>query len=78
MTKIHLVILFAACDGIINHMVVKNGEEVLNDGDAVKTGDVIVSGKVATYKEGYPEEYIYVHSMAEIMDLYNSFKKRRL
>ncbi len=57
----------AACDGIINHMVVKNGEEVLNDGDAVKTGDVIVSGKVATYKEGYPEEYIYVHSMADIM-----------
>ena len=52
--------IVAACDGIINHMVVKNG-------DAVKTGDVIVSGKVATYKEGYPEEYIYVHSMAEIM-----------
>ena len=48
-------------------MVVKNGEEILNDGDAVKTGDVIVSGKVATYKEGYPEEYIYVHSMADIM-----------
>ena len=23
--------------------------------------------KVATYKEGYPEEYIYVHSMADIM-----------
>lgn len=59
--------IVAACDGIINHMVVKNGEEVLNDGDAVKTGDVIVSGKVATYKEGYPEEYIYVHSMADIM-----------
>ena len=57
--------IVAACDGIINHMVVKNGEEVLSD--AVKTGDVIVSGKVATYKEGYPEEYIYVHSMAEIM-----------
>ena len=59
--------IVAACDGIINHMVVKNGEEVLNDGDAVKTGDVIISGKVATYKEGYPEEYIYVHSMADIM-----------
>ena len=33
----------------------------------LKTGDGIVSGKVATYKEGYPEEYIYVHSMADIM-----------
>ena len=53
--------IVAACDGIINHMVVKNGEEVLNDGDAVKTGDVIVSGKVANIiKKGLSPKELHI------------------
>lgn len=66
--------IVAACDGVIKHCVVKNGEQILRDGDAVKAGDVIVSGRVATYKEGYPEEYMYVHSMADIF-AYTSISK---
>lgn len=66
--------IVAACDGSIERMVVKNGSEVMSVGDAVNMGDVIVSGKVPTYKEGQDEEYIYVHSMAEI-DAYTSHKR---
>lgn len=66
--------IVAACDGSIKRMIVKNGEEAVREGDAVNTGDVIVSGKVAAYKEGYPEEYIYVHSIAEV-EAYTSHKK---
>ncbi len=58
--------IVASRDGVIERMIVKNGEEIAAEGDAVKAGDVIVSGKVASYKEGSPEEYIYVHSMAEV------------
>lgn len=56
----------AACDGVIQRMVVKNGQEQLREGDAVTAGDIIVSGKVPVYKEGNPEEYIFVHSIADI------------
>lgn len=66
--------IIAACDGSIKRMVVKNGAETVSVGDAVNAGDVIVSGKVPTYKEGQEEEYIYVHSMAEI-DAYTSHKR---
>lgn len=66
--------IVAACDGSIKRMIVKNGEEVMTVGDAVNVGDVIVSGKVPTYKEGQEEEYIYVHSMAEV-DAYTSHKR---
>ena len=66
--------IVAACDGVIKKMIVKSGEEKVHEGDAVCAGDVIVSGKVATYKEGYPEEYIYVHSMADV-ESYTSHKK---
>ena len=66
--------IVAACDGVIKKMIVKSGEEKVREGDAVSAGDVIVSGKVATYKEGYPEEYIYVHSMADV-EAYTSHKK---
>ena len=66
--------IVAACDGSIQRMIVRNGEEIVQVGDAVSSGDVIVSGKVAAYKEGSPESYIYVHSMADVM-AYTSHKK---
>ena len=58
--------IVAACDGVIKRLVVRNGEEKVKFGDAVSAGDVIVSAKTAVFKEGYPEEYIYVHSMASV------------
>lgn len=58
--------IVAACDGSIQRMIVKNGEETVKAGDAVRAGDIIVSGKVASYREGHPEEYIYVHSIADV------------
>ena len=58
--------IVAACDGVVKHIIVKNGESAVRDGDAVSAGDKLVSGKVAVFKEGYPEEYIYVHSMAQV------------
>lgn len=58
--------IVAACDGVIKHMVVKNGEKSVREGDAVSAGDVLVSGRVAVYKEGSPEEYMLVHSMADV------------
>ncbi|MCH5210283.1 MAG: sporulation protein YqfD [Oscillospiraceae bacterium] len=66
--------IVAACDGVIKKMTVKNGEKKLKEGDAVSAGDVIVSGKVGVYKAEKPEEYIYVHSMAEV-EAYTTHKK---
>lgn len=66
--------IVAACDGSITRMIVKNGAEILSEGDVVSAGEVIVSGKVPTYKEGQNEEYIYVHSMAEV-NAYTSHKR---
>ncbi len=57
--------IVASCDGVIKKLIVKNGEKVAKEGSAVSAGDVIVSGKVGVYREEQPEEYIYVHSMAE-------------
>lgn len=64
----------SSCDGVIKHLTVKNGEEKVREGDAVRAGDIIVSGKVAAYKEGYQEEYIYVHSMASA-EAYTTHRK---
>lgn len=66
--------IVAARDGVIKRMVVKSGEKAVKEGDAVKAGDVIVSGKTAVYKEGYEEEYIYVHSIAEA-EAYTTYRK---
>ncbi len=64
----------ASCDGVIKKINVKNGEGLLKEGDAVSAGDVIVSGRVPVYKEDKPEEYMFVHSMADV-EAYTSEKK---
>ncbi len=58
--------IVSRCDGVIKKLTAKNGETKLKKGDAVLAGDVIISGKVATYREGEPEDYIYVHSVGDI------------
>lgn len=54
--------IIAACDGVLRTAVVKRGERRVTSGMTVAAGDVLISGKVAVFSEGYPEKYIYVHS----------------
>ncbi len=53
-------------EGVIKKITAKNGETKLKKGDAVLPGDVIISGKVAAYREEDPEKYIYVHAVGDI------------
>lgn len=58
--------ILARCDGVIEKMTVKEGEERAKKGDVVKTGDLLVAGTVPVFKEGEEEKYILVHSIAEV------------
>jgi similar to stage IV sporulation protein len=58
--------IVAACDGYIEKVDVLNGEGMYEAGDVVRAGEVIISGKVPVFREGYPEKYMYVHAMGEI------------
>ena len=55
----------AACDAYLKTVRALNGERLLGGGDVVRKGEIIVSGKVAVFKEGEPERYEYVHARAE-------------
>lgn len=59
--------IIAARDGYIHTAEVKRGERRVVAGDFVSKGDVLVSGKVAVFREGDPEKYSYVHSDARII-----------
>ena len=59
--------IIAACDGWVTSADIYHGERRVNAGMAVTAGQTLVSGKVAVFKEGYPEKYIYVHSDAKII-----------
>lgn len=56
----------ARCEGVIKSVTVKGGEQILKAGDAVEPGDIIISGKVGTYREGEPEKYIYVRAVGTV------------
>ncbi len=66
--------IVAARSGIVKTMTVKGGEEAVREGDAVSAGDVLVSGSVAVFKEGYPEEYMLTRAIARV-DAYTAHKK---
>lgn len=53
-------------EGVIKKITAKSGELLLKAGDAVSPGDVIISGRVGTFREGEPEKYIYVHALGEV------------
>lgn len=57
----------AACDGYVRKAVVKRGERRVNVGQTVSKGQILISGKVAVFREGYPEKYSYVHSIGKIV-----------
>lgn len=59
--------IIAACDGVIRSAVVTRGERRVNAGMTVTEGELLVSGKVAVFREGYPEKYMYVHSQGRMI-----------
>lgn len=59
--------VIAAYDGIVRVAEVRRGERRVVTGDTVSKGDVLVSGKVAVFHDGYPEKYSYVNSDARII-----------
>ena len=58
--------IIAACDGYVRYSHIERGERRVNSGDTVSQGQILVSGKVAVFHEGYEEKYSYVRSRAEI------------
>ncbi len=52
----------AACDGFIRRMDVREGERMVENETAVSVGDVLISGTVPVFKEGYEERYMQVHA----------------
>ena len=58
--------IIASHDGWITRADIYRGEGYVHPGMAVSAGDLLVSGKVAVYPEGEPEDYLYVHSDAVI------------
>lgn len=59
--------IIAACDGVIRSAVVTRGERRVNAGMTVTAGELLVSGKVSVFREGYPEKYMYVHSQGRMI-----------
>ncbi len=59
--------IIASNDGFVRVAEVKRGERRVVTGDTVSKGDILVSGKVAVFHEGYPEKYLYVNSDARII-----------
>lgn len=58
--------IVAACDAFLEDVRVLNGKGMIKASNAVQAGDVIVSGRVAAYREGDAEKYRYVHARSEI------------
>ncbi len=59
--------IIAACDGYIKAVRVRRGQELVTEGMSVNKGDMLVSGKVAVFREGEEEKYSYVNSDAQII-----------
>lgn len=56
----------AACDAFVERIDVRKGEDVVRNESVVSAGDVLISGKVPVFKEGYEERYMYVHAEGDI------------
>lgn len=58
--------IIAVRDGYIKRADVFRGDRRVNPGMTVSAGDILVSGKVPVFLDGYPERCIYVRSSADI------------
>ncbi len=58
--------IVAACDGFVQRIDIRNGERVVENETAVSAGDVLISGTVPVFKEGYEERYMQVHAEGDI------------
>ena len=56
----------AACDAFVERIDVRKGEDAVRNESVVSAGDVLISGKVPVFKEGYEERYMYVHAEGDI------------
>lgn len=54
--------IVAACDGFVRRIDIKNGNRVVENETVVSAGDVLISGTVPVFKEGYEERYMQVHA----------------
>lgn len=59
--------IIAITDGWVEIADVMRGERRVNAQTSVSAGQTLVSGKVAVFREGDPEKYMYVHSKARII-----------
>lgn len=59
----------ASCDAYVERVQTFYGHCAVEEGTTVRAGDVLISGKVPVFKEGYPEKYMYVHARGSITAL---------
>lgn len=59
--------IIASADGFVKKADILKGERRVNEGMSVCKGDKLVSGKVAVFRDGQPEKYMYVNSEAVII-----------
>ena len=72
--------IVAASDGFIKRIDIKKGERKVENETAVSAGDVLISGKVAVFKEGYEEKYMQVHAegLVEAFTYHQKEKEQKL
>lgn len=58
--------IVAACDGIITRVLVYSGTALVEAGDVVKAGDVLIEGYIDTYPDTEENERIYVQADGEV------------
>ena len=58
--------IIAACDAFVENIDALEGEKTVPNGNGVEAGDVLISGTVPVFREGYEPKYIYVHAMGRI------------
>lgn len=58
--------IVAACDGIITRVLVYSGTAVVEAGDVVKEGDVLIEGYIDTYPDTEENERIAVEAAGEV------------
>lgn len=59
--------IIAGYDGFVVRADIMSGERRVNTGMNVMAGDVLASGKVPTFREGYPESYMFTHAQGRII-----------
>lgn len=71
--------LTAAYDGVITSMIVRNGKALVKPGDAVKKGQLLVSGRIPITDDGGTEVAAhYVHADADVAARVSRTEEKRI